>query len=99
MERVTVGATVAALCVGLMVGGMATYQLQPEKTPAACQRVAEAEVLGTTGKLMSAVTERANTAEWQRRSILAGKIDRLSSLLESQASAYDADRIECLEAS
>lgn len=100
MDRMTVGAAVAALCAGLMIGGAATYSLQPDKAPAACVEMAgrSAEVLRTTGKLMSAVQEHANTAEWQRRSVLAGEIERLSSVLEAEGPAYDANHTACMEA-
>jgi len=99
MERVTVGASVAALCVGLMVGGVVTYGLQPEKSPAACQRMAGTDVLDTTGAILTATLERASETEWHRRSVLAGEIERLTSLLAEQAPAYDRDRAACLEAS
>lgn len=100
LGRQLVGAAVAALCAGLMIGGTVTYALQPEKTPAACERMAgrSAEVLRTTGKLMSAVQEHAAEEEWQRRAVLAGEIERLSGILEAASPAYDDAHAACMEA-
>lgn len=101
MNRSIVGAVVAALCAGLMIGAGVTYRLQPDKTPAACVEMAgrTADVVDRTGKLMSAVQEHATEAEWQRRSVLAGEIDRLNSLLLDDGADYEAAHDACVEAS
>jgi len=100
MDRMIVGAATAALCVGLMVGGGVTYGLQPTKSPAACVDMANhsADVLRTTGKLMTAVRAHAAETAWDRRAVLAGDIERLTSVLDQAAPEYEADHAACLEA-
>ena len=100
LGRQLVGAAVAALCAGLMIGGTVTYALQPDKTPAACTEMAghAADVVDRTGKLMSAVQERAAAAEWHERAVLAGEIERLNSLLLDDGADYEAAHDACVEA-
>jgi hypothetical protein len=100
VNRVTVGVAVVALFAGLMAGGVTVYTLQPTKTPTACVDMGEraTALLGITGELVEAITDRANAVDWEQRSIHGAEARHLTETIEAEAPKYEQDYNECMEA-